>query len=107
MQSIQKRHVNELISIGNGKIIQATIVGKLDMSMEQARCQVKFTLKNVHYIPGFYMKTLSLMMAIMKGCTISNDKMAIIVKKGLFQLEFTRVLTTRMVSFVPSIWTSK
>jgi len=47
------------------------------------------------------------MMAIMKGCTISNDKMAIIVKKGLFQLEFTRVLTTRMVSFVPSIWTSK
>ncbi len=32
----KKRHVNKPICIGNGKIVRATIVGKLDVSVEQA-----------------------------------------------------------------------
>jgi len=32
----EKRHVNESISLGNSKSIQATIVGKLDVTVAQA-----------------------------------------------------------------------
>jgi len=34
----EKRCVNEPISLGNGKVIHATIVGKLDIAIAQARC---------------------------------------------------------------------
>ena len=43
----KKRCVNKPISFGNGEIIHATIVGKLDVSTLQARRQEKFTLKNI------------------------------------------------------------
>jgi len=84
----KKRRINEPISLGNREIVQATIIGKLDVSVEQAGHRAKFTLENVHYIPGFYAKCFSLTTAIKKGCTISNTKMAIIIKKDGFQLTF-------------------
>jgi len=48
------RCINKAISLGNGEIIHATIVGKLDVTVLQAGHQAKFMLENVLYIPGFY-----------------------------------------------------
>jgi len=41
------RCVNKPISLGNGKIVHATIVGKLDVTILHARCHTCFTLENV------------------------------------------------------------
>jgi len=59
-------------------------------------------LKNVLYIPGFYVKIFSLMMTIKKGCKISNENMAIIVRRSLFQLEFSQKINCKN-SFICAI----
>jgi len=55
----KKRCINEPINLGNGEIIHATIVGKLDMTVLQAGCRASFTLENIRYIPCFYAKFLA------------------------------------------------
>jgi len=55
----KKRCINEVICLGNGKIIHATIVGKLDVMVLQAGCQAIFTLKNIQYILCSYAEILA------------------------------------------------
>jgi len=43
----KKRRVNKPISLGNGEIVHATIVGKLDVTVSQAGRHTSFTLENV------------------------------------------------------------
>jgi len=78
----KKRCVNKPISLGNGKVVHATIVGKLDIAVVQAGCRASFMIKHVQYILCFYTKKFSLMVAMTKGCSINAQTEMISVKKG-------------------------
>jgi len=50
--------------------------------------QKTFILDNVQYIPNFWVNLFSLMAAIAKGCTITNEGRTIIIEKNSLKLKF-------------------
>jgi len=78
------KNMKESIKISSGENIYATKVGKLDISFVQENgCWVTFTLKNVHYIPSFYVKVFSLMVVMLRGC----KNLTIIVRTDALKFE--------------------
>ncbi len=63
------------------KIGDVMKVGKLRVYFEkEGKEQVKLILDNVQYIPNFWVNLFSLMVAMSKSCTISNEGQAISLK---------------------------
>jgi len=82
------KNTKESIKISSGEDIYATKVGKLDISFVQENgCWVTFTLKNVHYIPSFYIKVFSLMVVMLRGCKIISKNLTIIVRTDALKFE--------------------
>jgi len=48
----------------------------------------KMFILDIQYIPNFWVNLFSLMVAITKGCTITNKGRAVIVKKNSLKLKF-------------------
>jgi len=67
------KNIKELLKIGDGKLVYAMKVGKLQVFYRaEAKKQVTFILDNVQYIPNFWVNLFSLTVVIAKGCTITN-----------------------------------
>jgi len=83
------KNIKESIKIGSGENVYATKVGKLDVSFVQEKGRrVAFMLKNICYIPSFYVKVFSLTVTMSKGCKIISKNLVIIVRKGMLKLRF-------------------
>jgi len=83
--------IREPVKIGDGKLVYATKVGKLNVIYKKEDGeQVKFTLENVQYIPNFWVNLFSLTTAMSKKCTISNEGRVIVIKKNSLKLKFNK-----------------
>jgi len=73
-------------------------VGKLQVFYRaEAKEQKTFILDNIQYIPNFWVNLFSLMVAIVKGCTITHEGRAIIIEKNSLKLKFDKEIKTKMV----------
>ena len=75
--------IKEPIMIGDGSKVYATMCGDLDVQVKTLEGKVEeFTLKNVKYIPRFYMKLFSLTSTMWNGAKIMSKGMSISLIKG-------------------------
>ena len=90
------RHIEEEITIGNGKPMKATKVGRVKVELVQKDGTTRqFTMENVKYVPELYCKLFSLTTALDKGFQIGNVGRVINLRKGNFQIAFDKVFETK------------
>jgi len=84
------------VKIGNGKLVYATRVGKLQMEyLKNSGERIDFVLENIQYILDFWVNLFSLMAAMSKGSCISNKERAIVVEKDALCLVFDEDIKTK------------
>jgi len=87
--SLQCEEIKEPVKIGNGKIVYATKIRRLVVSMTKKNgTKVSFTLENVQYIPSFWVKLFGITAAMSKGCDISNMGLSLAIQKNELKIEF-------------------
>jgi hypothetical protein len=87
----------EAMTIGNGKQMVATKVGKLDvLGVLPDGSKIKFTMQEVRYVPELWVKLFSLTAAMKNGYAIgSEEDKCIFVWKQNFKLPFHRKIPTK------------
>ena len=90
------RDIDEDITIGNGKPMKATKVGKLKVEMVQKNGSTQqFTMVGVKFVPDLYCKLFSVTAALDKGFQIGNKGRVITLQKGDFKIAFDKVFETK------------
>ena len=90
------RDIDEDITIGNGKPMKATKVGKLKVETVQKNGSTQqFTMVDVKYVPDLYCKLFSVTAALDKGFQIGNKGRVIYLQKGDFKIAFDKVFETK------------
>jgi hypothetical protein len=79
------------IQIGDGKYMQATKIGKLNVTaMQKDGTTTRFTLDRVKYVPELHCNLFSLTAAIKNGCQLGNKGLSISLRKGPIAITFDR-----------------
>jgi len=74
------KNIHEPVKISDGKLVYAKKAGWLRVLYEDKETKnTEFVLENIQYIPGFWINLFSLMVAISRGCTISNEGQMIVI----------------------------
>ena len=90
------RNIDEEITIGNGKPMKATKVGKLKVeTVNRDGTKTQFTLGGVKLVPELYCKLFSLTSALDKGFKLGNQGRVIHLQKKNFKLAFDKVFETK------------
>jgi len=88
--------IDEDITIGNGKPMKATKLGKIQAEIiQQDGSTRQVTLTNVKYIPELWCKLFSITAALGKGFNIGNEKQTIFLQKGDVKLVFDHTFQTK------------
>ena len=92
----ETNEIHEEITIGNGKPMIATKVGKIKVDLVQNDGSThQFTMVNVKYVPELFCKLFSVTVALDKGFQLGNKGRVIILKKGDFHIAFDKVFNTK------------
>ena len=87
--------IQDEITIGNGKPLIATKIGKLKVDiMQKDGSSMEVTLTGVKYVPNLFCKLFSITKALEKGLNIGNDGKQIYLKTNNFKLTFDQVFNT-------------
>jgi len=90
------RNIREPVKIGDGNLVYATKVGKSRITYaKNSKEQEDFVLENVQYIPDLWVKLFSITAIMSKGCNISNEDKAIMIKKNGLRLTFDEEIKTK------------
>jgi len=88
--------IDNPITVGDGREVTATKIGKLDMFVKQKDGKsTKVVMQEVQFVPDFQFKLFSLTAAMKNGCNISNDGMQLIVKKNGATIVFDHIMKKR------------
>ena len=87
--------IQDEITIGNGKPLMATKIGKLKLDIIQKDDSSReVTLTGVKYVPQLFCKLFSITKALEKGLNIGNDGKRIYLKTDNFKMTFDQVFET-------------
>ena len=88
--------INEPVKVGNGNQVRTIKKGSLPlMLMQKNGDTMDILLEDYKYAPDFHVCLFSLMKAMEKGWTLSNDGVKIILTKGRTTIKFDRISKTK------------
>ena len=89
------KEVDSLITIGNGKTLRATKIGKVRRTvLQEDGTTMDIVLRDVKCVPGLKVNLFSLTKALSTGWNVSNDGVKIILRKGRNKITFDKVFET-------------
>ena len=89
------KRISEKITVGNGKTIEATKVGKIKGVIQQQDGTTRNVIfDKVKFVPGLWCKLFSLPHALEQGFELGNKNQVVTLKKGNFILKFDHIMKT-------------
>jgi hypothetical protein len=87
--------INDPVTVGNGKVLRATKVGKLRRTVHQMDgSTLDVVLPDYKFVPGLHANLFSITKALSSGWTIGNKGVKLTLSKAGHSIEFDRVFKT-------------
>jgi len=89
------QEINDPVTVGNGKVLRATKVGKLKRTVHQVNgSTLDVILPDYKFVPGLHANLFSITKALSSGWEIGNKGVKLTLSKAGHTIEFDRVFKT-------------